>query len=992
MGHRTADRATTGWWTLALGLVAATLVAAPVGAAPAQAAPGDPTLPPGFSDEVVWDGLSAPTAIRFAPDGRVVVAELTGTLKVYDSVDDETPVVSGQGEGWVRGTPAPLEVRVHTYLDRGLLGLALDPNFPEEPWVYVSYTYNHRPGTQPDAVPAYADDSQHAWDTCPGPGDGGIDCPVGGRVSRMPMAADGSIDTTQEQVLVESGLCFVHPSHTMGALNFGDDGYLYASAGEGASFLEPDTGGTRDDNPCGDAPGEGGSLRSQDAAYGDDPVGLDGSVMRIDPDTGQGAPGNPHAGSDDPNKRRILAHGFRNPFRFAVQPVRPGAPEEVWVGDVGASTHEELNRIAPAAPVDNAGWPCFEGVDRHPDFEDAAVCQRLYGDVGSGAATHTTPWWSYRHNQPALPSGDDACLTGSGSVSAVGFLGDSPYPDLYDGALLVGDYTRRCLWMMPRGPDGVPDRSQVQEFYPDAGHVVAVEPGPGGELWWVEIFTAEGPGAVHRISYDSGNRRPRAVIETDRTSGSAPLSVAFDGSASTDPDGDELTYAWDLDGDGEHDDATDPQVSWTYAQPGRVTASLQVTDPEGAQHTATVEIQPDNDPPEVTIDTPESGTVVFGDTVHFSGHATDPQEGDLTPRAMTWEAEIRHCAPSCHKHPLQVFPETDTGSFTVPDHELPSHILLTATATDSQGLSDSETVRLDLAAPNKPPEMTIDRPEDTTVTIGDRVEFAGHATDPEQGGLPASAIDWEAVIEHCPAEGSCDTETLESFPDTDSGSFTVPDHDLPAHIVLTATATDDRGLTHSDSVRLDVEPDDPPTVEITEPTDGSTYAVGRRVRFAATASDETGTLPPEQVDWRLEAIRCEDGDCSATTVREWTGQLAGAFRPGQQPQDVSLRLVATAEDPSGQTTSDSVELTPQRSRLAFVSRRGRARLVVGGEAARRKLVGDYVVGTRITVRAARRVRVNGRRLSFRRWSHTRQRRHTLVVPARDRRYVARYRR
>ena len=80
--------------------------------------------------------------------------------------------------------------------------------------------------------------------------------------------------------------------------------------------------------------------------------------------------------SSDANARRIIAHGLRNPFRFAM---RPGT-NEVWVGDVGWSNWEEINRItAPTdGVVDNFGWPCYEGNARQSGYDGANlnICER----------------------------------------------------------------------------------------------------------------------------------------------------------------------------------------------------------------------------------------------------------------------------------------------------------------------------------------------------------------------------------------------------------------------------------------------------------------------------------------------------------------------------------------------------------------------------------------------------------------------------------------
>ena len=79
------------------------------------------TLPAGFRDSVVFSGLSLPTAVAFSPDGRVFVAEKSGLIKVFASLTATTPTLF-----------ADLSTKVYNYWDRGLLGLALDPGFPDQ--------------------------------------------------------------------------------------------------------------------------------------------------------------------------------------------------------------------------------------------------------------------------------------------------------------------------------------------------------------------------------------------------------------------------------------------------------------------------------------------------------------------------------------------------------------------------------------------------------------------------------------------------------------------------------------------------------------------------------------------------------------------------------------------------------------------------------------------------------------------------------------------
>ena len=88
------------------------------------------------------------------------------------------------------------------------------------------------------------------------------------------------------------------------------------------------------------------------------------------------------------------------------------------------------------------------------------------------------------------------------------------------------------------------------------------------------------------------------------------------------------------------------------------------------------------------IDTPAAGTTwKVGDTINFSGHATDAQQGTLAASALTWSLVLQHCPSTCHEHPLQTYSGTASGSFVAPDHEYPSHLDLRLTATDPGGLT-----------------------------------------------------------------------------------------------------------------------------------------------------------------------------------------------------------------------------------------------------------------------------------------------------------------
>jgi PKD repeat protein len=246
---------------------------------------------------------------------------------------------------------------------------------------------------------------------------------------------------------------------------------------------------------------------------------------------------------------------------------------------------------------------------------------------------------------------------------------------------------------MLKGADGRPAPGQIRTFVAGAANPVNLETGPGGDLFYVDF---DG-GTIRRIQFFNANQPPTAVAVATPTTGSAPLTVAFNGTGSTDPDaGDTLSYAWDLDGDGAYDDSTASQPTHTYTTPGSYNASLRVTDSHGASDTDSVTITVGNTAPTATILTPAVGTTwKVGDVITFSGSATDAQDGALPASGLSWQLTMQHCPSNCHSHVIQTYPGIAGGSFAAPDHEYPSYLELTLTATDSGGLRGTTTVRLD---------------------------------------------------------------------------------------------------------------------------------------------------------------------------------------------------------------------------------------------------------------------------------------------------------
>jgi PKD repeat protein len=841
-----------GQWVLSAATLVISAVVALVLAAGSHSASTVVALPSGFQESVVFSGLGTPTKVRFASDGRVFVIQKDGVLKVFDSLSDTTPT-----------TVLDIRTEVHDYWDRGLLGLALDPNFPATPYVYLMYTYDALIG---GTAPRWND----ACPTPPGPTTDG--CVVTGRLVRLTLSGN---TVAAQKILIKDQWCQQYPSHSIGDLNFGADGALYVSGGEGASFTFADygqggggSGSPTPKNPCGDPPAgvggtmtpptaEGGALRSQSLRRpAGEPVVLSGAVLRVDPSTGDALPDNPLASSSDANARRIVAYGFRNPFRFAIRPLS----NDLWVGDVGWNTWEEIDRQpSPTSSVLNFGWPCYEGGSPQPGYQSAglSLCSSLYA-----AGTATAPVLTYNHSAHVVTG--DSCPTGSSSVTGLAFYtGAGNYPASYTGGLFFGDYSRGCIWFIPKGTNGLPDPTKVQTFATGAAGPVDLEIGPNGDLFYADLNN----GTIRRIKYVGGNNPPTAVASASPTSGSAPLTVNFNGSGSSDPDGNTISYSWDLNGDGTFGDATAANPSFTYATAGTYSAVLKVTDSQGASTLSTP----------IAITVTSGGSSTFGTTT--PGTSTDSASVNLkevskytAPQAgsvLKLTGYLSGLGAGSGSQPVRAVLYADSGGnpgallgvsspVTITagrawgwvDFTFPAPVAIQA-GTIWMGyiagtVSDLTQLRYDTslgelrwnvnsggyaAGPSNPfgsanisnihyslyatytsssgaPVPTITSPASTlTWKVGDLITFSGQATDPQDGTLPSSSLSWLLILHHCDPTGqTCHIHQLQTFAGVSSGSFNAPDHGYPSHLELQLTATDSQGTTATTSVTIEPQP------------------------------------------------------------------------------------------------------------------------------------------------------------------------------------------
>ena len=297
----------------------------------------------------MWSGLTLPTAIAFAPGGKVFVGEKSGILKVFDSLTDPTPTQA-----------VHLRTQVQDFWDRGLLALAVDPG--SAPPAAISST-RYTPTTTTRAATR-----RSPGDGCPTPPGPTTDgCVVTGNLSRIPVNPPRRGRRRSSSPIADNGASSI-TSHSIGHLAFGPDGYLYVTGGDGASYNNADWGqfGGSAGSPT---PGRtraatrrapvappltAARRRGRRAALAEpappagEPILLNGAMLRVDPATGTACPATPcTTRGAASNASRIIGYGLRNPFRFTF---RPGT-SEIWVGDVGWTTWEEINRMTSPTPT-----------------------------------------------------------------------------------------------------------------------------------------------------------------------------------------------------------------------------------------------------------------------------------------------------------------------------------------------------------------------------------------------------------------------------------------------------------------------------------------------------------------------------------------------------------------------------------------------------------------------------------------------------------------
>jgi cytochrome c len=565
----------------------------------------DPTR---FTKTVLASELTEPMELDMFPNGKIIFIERRGNVKLFDPATGLITIVA--------------KIPVHSLEEDGLMGLAIDPNYAENNWIYLYYS------------------------------------PLGNEavnnLSRFVFRGD-SLDRASETLLLQVGVQREECCHTGGSIEFDGEGNLYLSTGDNTNPFASEGYSPSDERA-------GRSAWDAQRSSGNT-MDLRGKILRIKPHadgsytcpagnlfapqavtiTNHQQPANAANGRPE-----IYVMGCRNPFRISYDERR----KLLFWGEVGPDAgepdtlhgpqgHDEVNRARAAGFF---GWPYFVGNNKpYREFNFATSKSDGFYDANHpiNNSPNNTGARELPPAQPAFiwyPYGNSAefPLTGNGGRNAMAgptyycdkYNPETRLPDYYNGKLITYDWMRG--WMMAVTVDTFGNFSRMEPFAENLkfSRPMDMIVDKNGSIWILEYGTqwfATNPDArLTRIDYVRGNRPPIPALQADKNAGAAPFAACFKLSDTKDYDGERLRYELDF-GDGtaplvlQDKQATargglaavEPKgnkknpldsIGYLYEKPGTYEVTLKVTDNEGTFKTTKLKLNVGNEPPQVRWD------------------------------------------------------------------------------------------------------------------------------------------------------------------------------------------------------------------------------------------------------------------------------------------------------------------------------------------------------------------------------------------------------
>lgn len=536
-----------------------------------------------FEKKVIAADLIQPMELAIAPDGHIFLIEIGGTIKHINTDTREIQTIG--------------KIEVTTQQENGLIGLALDPDFEKNNWLYLQYS-------PPDFSGQY--------------------------VSRFTIK-NGQVDLTSEKRLFQYEEQRRECCHHAGSLEFGPDGNLYIGTGDNTNPANDSQGYAPIDQRRDRGPWDAQRTSANTKNY-------NGKILRIrpQPDGTYSIPdGNLFPKDGSTGHPEIYVMGCRNPWRINVDTetgflywgdVGPDAGQD---GIRGSRGYDEINQARSAG---NYGWPYFVGDNfayHMVDFETGEIGEKQdprrpvnqsVNNSGSEFLPAARPAMIFypgsRSEQfPELGSGGRTACAGPVYHFDSELQSDTKFPSDYDSTLFAFEWSRNMIYAVHLTEDG--DLKRVKRFLPEMPFIrpIDLQFDPHGSLYVIEYGETWGvnPDAkLVRIDYVRGNRSPTAIAKADKEFGREPLTVRFSGIESSDKDGDTLTYRWivtrsDIDKATASTISSKAEAEHIFDEPGVYTVKLVTTDPLGATNSASLPIVVGNAKPKIEFVSPLNG-------------------------------------------------------------------------------------------------------------------------------------------------------------------------------------------------------------------------------------------------------------------------------------------------------------------------------------------------------------------------------------------------
>ena len=567
-----------------------------------------------FTKVILAEKLDEPVELAVLPGGRVLFIERHGFVNLYREATRRVKRIAT--------IPVSTKYADSSQAEDGLLGLAADPHFATNGWVYMYYS------------PA-GSESKNV-------------------LARFHMKGD-SLELASKKILLEIPTQRLKCCHTGGSIAFDSKGNLYMSTGDNSNPFA--TGYA----PIDERPGRFPWDAQKSSANTND---LRGKIIRIHPEpngTYTIPEGNLFPKGMAKTRPEIYTMGHRNPYRISVDQHNGF----LYWGEVGPDANVDsvgrgprgYDEIDQARSAGYYGWPYFVGNNQayyRTTFIDSVTetsgaqfdpAHPINNSPNNTGLTELPPARGAYIWYPYAPSPDFPIVGSGGRASAAGpvfhredFRGAArPFPQYYDGKLFIYEFMRH--WIMAVTMDAKGDLVSIERFMPSEKFSAPIEMefAPNGDLYLLEYgtvwFQGNDDARLVRIEYNAGNRKPIVAAAVDQPAGALPMRVKLSSAGTLDLDEDSLRYVWTISRQNGAAIArlTQPNPSYTFTRPGTYTASLTVTDTHGARNTTAVAIVAGNEPPNVDIDLVNSNKSFFfpGIPVRYAVRVTDREDGSL---------------------------------------------------------------------------------------------------------------------------------------------------------------------------------------------------------------------------------------------------------------------------------------------------------------------------------------------------------------------------